>query len=113
MLETGKQYFQKHKISKKVLELLILLAVCLFYKCPFRLLFHVDCPGCGMTRAIVSAIKLDFKAAFQYHALFPIVILGGFYYVFREYLYMGKKKEKIAVISAAALFLIRWLLRMT
>lgn len=103
-------------ISKKIAELLMLLAVCLFYKCPFRLFLHIECPGCGMTRAIISAVKLDFEAAFQYHCLFPLVILAGGYYVFRDWIrsrwHIGNKQEQISLIIISALFIIRWGIRM-
>jgi hypothetical protein len=43
--------------------------------CPFLLVTGIPCPGCGMTRAILSALRFDFTAAFGYHPLFPLVIL--------------------------------------
>lgn len=99
-------------IFKRISELLILLVVCLFYKCPFRLFLHIECPGCGMTRAIISAVKLDFKAAFQYHCLFPLVIMAGGYYVFRDWIRkrwnIGSKQEQAALVIIGTLFVIRW-----
>ncbi len=46
--------------------------------CPIRFITGISCPGCGMTRAWLSALHLDFKSAFYYHPLFftvPIIIL--------------------------------------
>ena len=37
--------------------------------CPIKFAFGISCPGCGMTRALWSAIRLDFGAAFEYHPL--------------------------------------------
>jgi hypothetical protein len=45
------------------------------FGCPSRALFHIPCPGCGMTRAFVSAFRLDFQMAFLYHPLFPVFAL--------------------------------------
>ena len=43
-------------------------------QCPIRALTGVSCPGCGMTRAVISLFRLDFKAAWYYHPLvFAIV----------------------------------------
>ena len=44
---------------------------------------HVPCPACGMTRAWLSALHLDFRGAFGYHPMFwsvPIVYV----YVLRQ-----------------------------
>ena len=41
-----------------------------FTDCPFRFFFGISCPGCGMTRALLAALRLDFAAAFSYHPLF-------------------------------------------
>jgi hypothetical protein len=47
--------------------------------CPFKALTGIPCPGCGMTRALISMTKGDFHAAFRYNPfsfflLFMIVI---------------------------------------
>ena len=50
-----------------------------FTGCPFRFFFGISCPGCGMTRALLAALRLDFAAAFSYHPLFfllPFFLLG-------------------------------------
>ena len=45
--------------------------------------FHFPCPTCGMTRAWLAALHLDFSAALQYHPMFwsvPILYI----YVLRQ-----------------------------
>ena len=34
----------------------------------------LQCGGCGLTRAAVSLFRLDFAAAFSYHALWPVFV---------------------------------------
>lgn len=41
--------------------------------CVFRLLTGIPCAGCGMTRAWLAALRLDFAAAIAYHPLFWVV----------------------------------------
>ena len=35
---------------------------------------RIRCGGCGLTRAAVSLLRLDFAAAFSYHALWPVFV---------------------------------------
>lgn len=42
--------------------------------CPIKLLIGLPCPGCGMKRAILCLLKLDFKGSFRYNALWLILL---------------------------------------
>lgn len=44
-------------------------------QCLIKEVIGLPCPTCGMTRAWVSVLRLDFKEAFWWHPLFPIAIL--------------------------------------
>ena len=45
--------------------------------CLFKLLFHLECPGCGMTHAFAAVMHLRFSEAFAFNRgvviVFPIV----------------------------------------
>lgn len=51
---------------------LVLLGVWLVFQpgCPFRNLTGVPCPGCGMSRAWLRALRLDLAGAFSLHPMF-------------------------------------------
>ena len=72
------------------------LCVVLFYRCPFRLLTGIDCPGCGLTRAFLSAFRLDFRAAFRYHPLFLLIGIELCYLLGRNFFRL-KPKAEIAI----------------
>ena len=60
--------------------------------CPFHALTGLNCPGCGVSRMLLSLLRLDFSAAFQYNAvllcLLPVLaVLGGIR--LRHYLRFG------------------------
>ena len=58
--------------------LLIIAAYVFGIGCPIKYMTGISCPGCGMSRALYSCLKLDFLAAFHYHPLFflvPVIIL--------------------------------------
>ncbi|HEX7158156.1 MAG TPA: DUF2752 domain-containing protein [Edaphobacter sp.] len=51
-----------------------------FYpRCPIYTLFHIECPGCGATRALAAILRGDLEHALQLNALFtvalPVIVL--------------------------------------
>lgn len=72
---------------KTVLQRLVFLigavgAVALFGGCPVRRFFGASCPGCGMMRARLSLIKLDFRSALASHPLVFALVPAVFYIFF-------------------------------
>lgn len=67
--------------------------------CVYYELTGIYCPGCGMTRAFLSLLKLDFYQALRYNAfsiivavLLALYILGGIYgWLFNKINFMEKK----------------------
>ena len=37
------------------------------YMCPFKLLLHIDCPGCGLTRATIALFSGNIHKSLQYN----------------------------------------------
>ncbi len=95
---------------KKIIIIIIAAIALLFYKCPIKLIFGIDCPGCGMTRALIAAFQLDFKRAFSYHQLFPIPILGVIYQLNRDKIKLSRRIEEIVVIIILLIFIVRWII---
>ncbi len=46
------------------------------WRCPSLVLFGLPCPGCGLTRASINLLHANWQAAFRFHALAPIFLLG-------------------------------------
>ena len=51
------------------IAILVVVLQLLGVTCIIKHLTGISCPGCGMTRACMSALRLDFSAAFAYHPL--------------------------------------------
>lgn len=45
--------------------------------CLFRMLTHIPCPGCGMTRSIAALVRGDVALSFRYHPLGPPLLLAA------------------------------------
>lgn len=83
---------------KKFIILILLLIIYLlvsshfhFYiLCPIKEITNLYCPGCGITRMLLSLLKLDFIKAFNYNPLVFISLPIGLY-LYIDYLI---KKDK-------------------
>ena len=107
-----RQIFNKHTAKGMLALTVFFLVIVTFYKCPVKMLTGYDCPGCGMTRAIISFFKFDFKKAFGYHCLFPVVVVGGGYYVlhflFPEKVNIDRKAEQICLLVFFIMLITVW-----
>jgi hypothetical protein len=54
--------------------------------CIFRNLTGIKCPGCGMTRAVLSVLHLRFAEAFSYNKLIVLVFPLGLLLFLRSFL---------------------------
>lgn len=93
----------KRFLKKYMMAVIVVLCVIAIYgvmfaieaTCPVKYLAGVSCPGCGMTRACLSALRFDFSAAFYYHPLWivmpPLAVLLIF-------LWAKRKKKAFCVV---------------
>ncbi|MDR2655462.1 MAG: DUF2752 domain-containing protein [Oscillospiraceae bacterium] len=75
--------------------------------CAFRAATGLLCPGCGVTRATFALLRLDFRAAFEYNALYALllpwlVFLAVIYS--KDYILLGKFKRRRYVDIACYVF---------
>lgn len=77
--------------------------------CPYLHLFGIQCPGCGMTRAVLAALRLDFSAAFHHHWMFwaPPVVWVLFLFDWR--LFRVRWLDRGLLVLIVAGFLANWL----
>ncbi len=69
-------FLSKHKtavLAAAAVALGYLLMFAVGITCPIKFSTGISCPGCGMTRACISALRLDFAAAFEYHPLWVVL----------------------------------------
>ena len=93
--------FEKMEVNKKYLKILfiIILGTVFFFIpkdylgetypiCLFRLLFNINCIGCGTTRAVWSIMHLNFLKAIEYNKLivitFPLLTGCIIHWIFKK-----------------------------
>lgn len=106
----------RHAIIKDRLLLMLYLAgiylllSLLGIGCPLKFITGIPCPGCGMTRAYYSLLRLDIHQAFHYHPLFilapPMVLLFLFDF------YIKPRLLKMSWIFILILFISIYLFRL-
>ncbi len=97
----------------KLLTTAVLLAVVVGMKafsvtCPFLSLTRLPCPTCGMTRAWIAALQLDFSSAFAFHPLFWTVPLLYLCFLYDGRLFRSKWGNIFLYTLLAAAFGIWW-----
>lgn len=78
--------------------------------CPIKFITGISCAGCGMTRAWLAVLHLDFEAAFYYHPLFWTIPPAAAVFLLKQH--FSKKMLSILLFLFVALFAIVYLYRM-
>ena len=71
-------------------------------------LLGIPCPGCGMTRAVLSALHFQWAAAFRYHPMFWSMPVLYLYFLFDGRL-LGRKTDRVLLWSIAVGFFLQWI----
>lgn len=89
--------------------------------CPFHYLTGLPCPGCGLTRALVSCVHGQWHAAVTYHPLGPLVFVVLLGWILASILQLFWPQRRIVLPSrflmragwtSLALLLTIWLARL-
>ncbi|MGY8954162.1 MAG: DUF2752 domain-containing protein [Flavobacteriales bacterium] len=98
MSNTIIKYITKNKIlsivcfyflSSVILKAVADIDICI--PCIWKSIFGVHCPGCGLTTAFISLIKLNFNNAFETNWLIFIIVPFGIYYMIQDYVKFQRK----------------------
>ncbi len=53
--------------------------------CPMRIITGLPCPACGTTRSVIALLKFDFKTAFWYQPVMPLLVLFCIFFCYKRY----------------------------
>lgn len=77
--------------------------------CIYMHFLRIPCPGCGMTRAVFSALRLDFAAAFSYHWMFWSIPLLLVYFLLDGKIFHKKWLNRGILLLIGVGFLANWI----
>lgn len=73
--------------------------------CPFHELLHLQCPGCGATRALAAVLRGDFVEAMHFNALTTLLLPFAFAYGVLCYIdYLKRKPIRSVQLPSAAIY---------
>lgn len=78
--------------------------------CPIKFVTGISCLGCGMTRAWLSVLRLDFSSAFYFHPLFVLPPIAVILYLLKSKINI--KIYKIIMLTMITAFIIIYLYRL-
>lgn len=107
--------FNKEQIKKYLYLIISAGLLCLFLYltnigCPIKFITGISCPGCGMTRALFSLLRLDVKSAVYYHPLVFVMPIIVIIILLRNKL--GRRLFKIFTVFFIVLFIAVYICRM-
>jgi hypothetical protein len=87
--------------------------------CPYAIVLHEPCPGCGITRAAEALLRLDLAGAMAMNPIAPVVVplaaaLGleaAAHYVLRGRTKLNERRRMILGISLCAALAVVWFAR--
>lgn len=103
---------RKSVIKSFIWFLFFAVLIILFYRCPFKMITGIDCPGCGLTRAFGCILLCDFSAAVQYHPLSPLIFFELCYLMYYQFILRRKLNDRavaVCIFINALLMLAVWL----
>lgn len=69
------------------------------FPCLFKTFFGIDCPGCGLQRAIILLLKGDFLAAFNMFPAIYILLTSVLIFIFHKLIHKEMNAKTIVILT--------------
>jgi len=94
-----------------VLAYFIIMELIFGLTCPIKILFHIDCPGCGLTRAFIAFFTGNIRKALHYNYSFIFWLLTIVLFIINRYIKPLKIKPfPVLFIITCLITIIRYIM---
>ena len=107
----------KQDLIENKIPIIAIIIYCVFMQlvfgamCPFKVFLHIDCPGCGLTRATLSLLKGDISKSLHYNYTCIFWLIAISLFIIDRYIKPLKIKPfPLLFIIASVATLIRYIL---
>ena len=103
-MKTLKEDIYNLRYGLIVAALYIIIMQSIFHAvCPIRIFLHINCPGCGLTRACLALLRGDFVKSWQYNRTAILWIIAISLFVIDRYIKPLKVKPFPAIFTFVAI----------
>lgn len=71
----------------------IVFSIDILIPCLWKTFFHVECPGCGLTRAFIEILQLNIIGAYKTNLLVFIILPVGVFYLYFDFVNFKRKRK--------------------
>ncbi len=100
----------KKCIYHVVIFLIITFLIFFEFPCPFKFIFKIPCPACGVLHALNSLIHLDFKSYINYNFMAVPMIAAVFAGIHRNSIFKSWKYMDVFIVITCFITLVRYII---
>ncbi len=106
--------FIKRQIDKhKIIILMAMIIIITGGQCIIKKITGFPCPSCGVTRSLMSLVRLDFYESFYYHPLSIFIVISILYFIYSKKPMGGSERaQKVIIIIFTVIILGTYIYRM-
>ncbi len=80
-------------IASIVLQMVF--SVNIMFPCLWKTFFHHECPGCGLTTALINLIRFNIEGAYRANPLIFVVLPSVIFYIIKDYRRYTQKRPYV------------------
>ena len=99
----------KKCIYHTIIAIIIIFLIFFGFPCPFKFLFNIPCPACGVLHALKSLIYLDFKSYITCNFMAVPMVVAVFAGIHKDSIFKSCKYVDMLILIICFMTLVRYI----
>lgn len=99
----------KKCIYHTMIAVIIALLIFFAFPCPFKFIFKIPCPACGVLHALKSLIYLNFKSYITYNFMAVPMVMAVFVGIHKKSIFKSCKYVDVFILIICFMTLVRYI----